>query len=82
MKLTVEISLYPLQTDYSPIIRDFIDQLNTHSELKVVTNAMSTQVSGDYDTLMSILQKSMRRSFEIFGKAVFVVKFIGSELPI
>jgi uncharacterized protein YqgV (UPF0045/DUF77 family) len=82
MKLTVEISLYPLQTDYRPIIKDFIKQLNTHSELKIVTNAMSTQVTGDYDTLMSILQKTMKHSYTTFGKAVFVVKFIGDELAI
>ena len=82
MKLTIEISLYPLQSDYRPIIRDFINQLNTHAELNIVTNAMSTQVTGDYDALMSILQKTMKHSYVTFGKAVFVVKFIGDELAI
>ena len=82
MKLTAEISLYPLQTDYIPIILDYIEQLNLNSELKIVTNAMSTQIMGNYDTVMTILQKTMKHSFTNFGKAVFVVKFIGSELAI
>lgn len=82
MKLTIEISLYPLQNEYRPIIRDFINQLNLHSDIKIVTNAMSTQVTGDYDTVMAILQKTMKQCYSTHGKAVFIVKFIGDELAI
>ena len=82
MKLTAEISLYPLQSDYIPIIRDYIEQLNLHSELKIFTKAISTQVMGDYDTVMTILQKTMKHTHSTYGKAVFVVKFIGGELAI
>ena len=49
MRLTAELSLYPLQEDYIPVIKGFIDRLNTETGLTVVTNAMSTQVNGDYD---------------------------------
>lgn len=82
MKLTVEISLYPLQSEYKPIIRDFIEQLHQQGALKIVTNAMSTQISGEYDTVMATLQKTMKHSYATFGKAVFVAKFIGDELAI
>jgi hypothetical protein len=43
---------------------------------------MSTQVRGPYQRVWEILQQATRRSFEAHGKAVFVVKFIGGELPI
>jgi hypothetical protein len=45
-----------------------------------VGNTMSTQVFGDYDLVMDTLKDEMRRSYEQFGKAIFVCKFIGSNL--
>ncbi|CAM4042244.1 YkoF family thiamine/hydroxymethylpyrimidine-binding protein [Pseudoalteromonas byunsanensis] len=80
MKLSVEISKYPLHEDYVPFIKDFIERLKAHKELKVVSNCMSTQVFGDYDVVMGQLQKHMKRSFEEYGKIVFVCKFISGDL--
>ncbi|WP_105167490.1 YkoF family thiamine/hydroxymethylpyrimidine-binding protein [Pseudoalteromonas sp. T1lg23B] len=80
MKLSVEISKYPLHVDYVPFIKDFIERLKAHQELKVISNSMSTQVFGDYDVVMSQLQKHMKRSFEEYGKIVFVCKFISGDL--
>ncbi|MCG7563237.1 MULTISPECIES: hypothetical protein [Pseudoalteromonas] len=80
MQLSVEISKYPLHADYIPFIKDFIERLNQHPELKVLTNTMSTQVFGDYDVLMDTLSAEMKRSFEQFGKIVFVCKFISGDL--
>lgn len=82
MNLTAEISMYPLQQNYDPIILDFIADLRTNTDIDVVTNAMSTQVRGPYEHVWEILQKATRKSFENHGKAVFVVKFISGELPI
>jgi len=80
MKLSVEISKYPLNQDYIPFIQDFIDRLNTHDGLKVITNTMSTQVFGDYDLVMSVLNQEIKKSYETFGKAIFVCKFINGDL--
>ena len=41
---------------------------------------MSTQVFGDYDLVMRTLNTEIKRSFEQFGKAIFVCKFIGANL--
>ena len=48
MRTAVEISLYPLDADYIPSIKAFIDRLNTYPELQVTTNAMSTQIAGEH----------------------------------
>ncbi|MFC3033517.1 YkoF family thiamine/hydroxymethylpyrimidine-binding protein [Pseudoalteromonas fenneropenaei] len=80
MKLSVEISKYPLHSDYIPFIKDFIDRLNQHQGLTVVTNTMSTQVFGDYDLVMQVVSAEIKRSHQTFGKAVFVCKFIGGDL--
>ncbi|MGJ8686165.1 MAG: YkoF family thiamine/hydroxymethylpyrimidine-binding protein [Spongiibacteraceae bacterium] len=80
MQLSVEISMYPLKDEYIPAIQDFIDRLNTHADLRVMTNTMSTQVFGDYDMLMDVIKKEMRQSYERFGRAIFVCKFIEGDL--
>jgi len=48
MKLTAEISLYPLNAEYIPIIKDFIADISAHEDVEIYTNAMSTQVCGEY----------------------------------
>lgn len=80
MDVSVEISKYPLADDYIPAIQSFIDRLNTVNDIKVITNTMSTQVFGEYDLVMNTLQNEMKTSFEQFGKAIFVCKFIGTNL--
>ncbi|MFT7405226.1 YkoF family thiamine/hydroxymethylpyrimidine-binding protein [Zhongshania sp.] len=80
MQLSVEISMYPLKDEFIPAIQDFIDRLNAHSALEVLTNTMSTQVFGDYDVVMDVLKKEIRLSYEKFGRAIFVCKFIDGDL--
>jgi uncharacterized protein YqgV (UPF0045/DUF77 family) len=77
MDIGVEISLYPLDREFIPPIQAFIDRLNTHAGLKVVTNSMSTQVFGEYAQVMSVLVREMRGTFESADKAVFVMKVLG-----
>jgi hypothetical protein len=80
MELSVDISKYPLADDYIPAIKDFIDRLRAIEGLSIVGNTMSTQVFGDYDLVMGSLTEEIRRSYEQFGKAIFVCKFIGTNL--
>ena len=80
MKLSVEISNYPLQIEYIPVIQDFIDRLNTHPELEVMTNTMSTQIFGNYDVVMDVIKKEIRQSYQQFGRSIFVCKFIEGDL--
>lgn len=76
MQARADISLYPLADDYIPPIQDVIGRLNAHTDLRVITNDMSTQVTGDYDVLMAALSAEMRTSFEQHGKCVFIVKLL------
>ena len=74
MKVAVDISLYPLDADFIPPIKDVIDRLNSHDDLEVWTNAMSTQIIGDFDTVMDALKKEIGTTFEQIPKGVFVMK--------
>ncbi len=49
MKITVDISLYPLDSNYLPPIKDFIRQLRRCEGLELVTNQLSTQIRGEFD---------------------------------
>ena len=82
MQLTAEISLYPLNDDYIPVIKAFIRRLRDHEALTVVTNAMSTQLTGPYDAVLEAVGDELRRSVEEHGKQVLVCKLIPGELAI
>lgn len=80
MKTTLEISNYPLSEEYIPKIQDFIDRCNMYNEITIKTNATSTQISGEYDLIMNLLQAEVKASFEKFGKAIFIVKILKGDL--
>ena len=80
MKIAVDISLYPLDVDFVPPIRDVIRRLNRHSQLEVVTNPMSTQIRGEYDDVMAVLKEEMKTTFEDLPKAVFAVKILNNPI--
>ena len=77
MDIAVELSLYPLHAEYIPPIKDFIDRLNADPRLKVVTNSLSTQVFGPYDTVFAALTRELRVTFANNDKSVFVMKVLG-----
>ena len=41
---------------------------------------MSTQIFGEYDLVMNVLSQEIKRSYQEFGKAIFVCKFISGDL--
>jgi uncharacterized protein YqgV (UPF0045/DUF77 family) len=77
MRIAVDISLYPLDADFIPPIQDFIDRLNRRPGLRVETNAMSTQVSGEHDAVFAALAEETSTTFASDSRAVFVMKVLG-----
>jgi uncharacterized protein YqgV (UPF0045/DUF77 family) len=79
MRTAVEISLYPLDADYVPPIKDFIERLNRHPGLDVRTNAMSTQIAGEHDAVFAALAQETATTFAADRRAVFVMKVLGGQ---
>jgi uncharacterized protein YqgV (UPF0045/DUF77 family) len=77
MHVAVEMSLYPLTGEFIPPILDFIERLKAHAGLSVVTNSMSTQVSGDYELVFDALRAEIRASLAERHRAVLVMKVLG-----
>ncbi len=78
MKVSVDISLYPLHKEYQKPILDFIQELR-ESEFKIIENNLSTQVYGDYDKVMSFLNSKIKEVFFDENLYVFVLKIIKGD---
>ena len=76
MKMTAELSVYPLREDFKTAVLGFIDELLKGQEVVAVTNSMSTQISGEDDAVFSAIQQALRVSFAQYGRQVLVAKFI------
>ena len=76
MKLTAELSVYPLREDYKVALLSFIDELLKEQQVVAVTNSMSTQVSGEDEAVFKAIQAALKASYERFGRQVLVAKFI------
>ncbi len=81
MNASVEISYYPLNVEYIPPIKNFIERMNGYQKLRVRTNGMSTQVFGEFNEVMQALTREIEKSFEL-PHSVFVMKIINADLDI
>ncbi|MDC6364232.1 MULTISPECIES: thiamine-binding protein [Flavobacteriaceae] len=78
MKISVELTLTPLQDDFEPPIIDFIKKLRS-SGLTVLENPLSTQVFGEYDRVMGLLTDEIKVAFENIDHVVLGMKIVKSD---
>jgi len=78
MKISIELTLLPLQNDFEEHIIAFIKKLRA-SNFTVLENPLSTQIYGDYDTLMPFLTKEIKTSFENQDNSVINLKIVKSD---
>lgn len=77
MDIAVELSLYPLQQDRVPRIKDLIERLNRAAGVRVITNSLSTQLVGPFDLVFATLARELKMTFGEVDKSVVVMKVIG-----
>ena len=80
MKISAEISLYPLDSEYLNIIKDTVERLNQDQRVSCYTNTMSSQIFGDFDDVMAVIKDTLEYSFNKYGKQVLVTKFLNSNV--
>lgn len=78
MKISVELTLPPLQNDFEKPIINFIKKLRS-SGFTVLENPLSTQIYGDYDTLMPFLTEEIKLAFENQENVVLNLKMVKSD---
>lgn len=81
MDVGVEVSLYPFEGCYAPLIHTFIGQLEACADLKVLPGSLSTQVYGEYGRVFAALGEAMRTTLAARqadgSRAAFVLKVLG-----
>lgn len=78
MRISVELTLSPLEDDYESPIIDFIKRLR-NSGLTVIENPLSTQIYGDYDEVMEVLQEEMKTALEAIDRGLLYLKIVKSD---
>jgi uncharacterized protein YqgV (UPF0045/DUF77 family) len=78
MNISVELTLTPLQDNFEPAIIHFIKKLRA-SGLIVMENPLSTQVYGDYDEVMTILNTEIKEAFELIDNGLLYMKIVKTD---
>lgn len=79
MRISIDISLYPLTQDYIEPILAFIDHLEENDKLIVKRNSLSTQVFGEYRDVMDVMDKEIEQVFAQLPHSAFVLKMVGTD---
>lgn len=79
MNISVEISYYPLKDEFKAAVLDFIERIQNYPNLEISRNGMSTQIFGEYNDVMSILTKEIKKSFEL-PSSIFFLKIVNADL--
>ncbi len=82
MRITAEISLYPLNEHFVTGISDFIHRLRREPGVEVVSNQLSTQLRGEFAAVTGAISRCMEQSMASPGALVFVIKYVNADLPI
>ncbi|MEE3035098.1 MAG: hypothetical protein VX325_04555 [Bacteroidota bacterium] len=78
MKISIELTLTPLQEDYEIHIKNFIKKLR-ESNFKVVENSLSTHIYGDYDQLTNFLIPLIKKNFQDQKNVVLQIKIFKGD---
>jgi len=78
MNISVELTFSPLQDDFEEHIINFIMKLRD-SGLTILENPLSTQVYGDYDKVMHVLQNEVKIAFKLMDKGLLFMKIVKSD---
>ena len=76
MKLSIEITMYPLEDKYLPIIENFIEHLKGYNDIKLEVFPTSTVIYRDFDIVMEVLSSWIKWNVNNKNKAIFVTKFL------
>ncbi|MDO6492845.1 MULTISPECIES: thiamine-binding protein [unclassified Cellulophaga] len=78
MNISVELTFSPLQDTFEEHIINFIKKLRA-SELTILENPLSTQVYGDYDEVMQVLNTEIKEAFDLMDKGLLFMKIVKSD---
>jgi uncharacterized protein YqgV (UPF0045/DUF77 family) len=78
MNVSIEITLMPLNDNYKEVIKNFIKSLR-NNEFKVFENPLSTQIYGDYDKIMNLLNSKIKSVFSENNGIMINLKIVNGD---
>ena len=78
MNISVELTLTPLQDNYEELIIGFIKKIRA-SGFTVIENPLSTQVYGDYDDIMKLLNREIKLALELMENGLMYIKIVKTD---
>lgn len=82
MKITVEISMYPLREDYEQQVLNFISKIDKIEGLTFSVNALNTQIQGDQKIVMNAINKAISEIYSSGIRASFVMKILPGDIAL
>ena len=82
MRITAELSLYPLDGDYLPRIETAIRRLRSMPGIEIHVNQLSTQLRGELADVMRAIESTLAESFADGTPQSLVAKILNADLPI
>ena len=78
MNVSIEITLLPLNNNYKEVIKNFIMSLR-NNEFKIFENPLSTQIYGDYDKIMNLLNSKIKSVFSENNGIMINLKIVNGD---
>lgn len=78
MNVSVEITLMPLNDNYKEVIKSFIISIRNNG-LKILENPLSTQIYGDYDKIMNLLNNRIKEIFYKNNSIMINLKIVNGD---
>ena len=78
MNVSVEITLMPLNDNYKELIKSFIISIRNNG-LKILENPLSTQIYGDYDKIMNLLNNRIEEIFYKNNSIMINLKIVNGD---
>ena len=78
MKVSIDISMYPLHKDVERPIIEFIKKLR-NSNFLVEENGLSTQIFGEYLEVMDFINQQLHQPLLDEKNCVFVLKIVTED---
>ena len=82
MKIVADMSLYPLKDGPIPNIIDFIKEMRNQDGIEIVTNQLSSQLSGEFETVTTAINHCMSKAMEASNTVVLVVKYLNIDVDL
>lgn len=79
MNIVADMSLYPLKDGPIPTIIEFIKAMRGQEGIEIVTNQLSSQISGSFEAVTAAVNHCMKKAMESPSTVVLVVKYLNIE---